>query len=315
MKRLITFGVLGLTLVFHGTLWADQEKEAKEAYSKGRSLYLAGKYSEAAVQLKRAFELKPHPALLRYLGDTFYKMNQAKEALKYYKQYLVEAPEAADREKVEAKVQQLELIIGASEEGQGKKTIPPPPKPQVGTPPPVGSKAPTTAPPQIEPSESTPVALTGEDKEIPMNITRAGLSTSAQPRARQPSKIVPIFAWVTLAVGVGGLAVGVVFNRLAASKANELEDIAKKDNPDLNNPVETFQKPHFDLQQSYKQNNLISIIGFAAGGAIAAASVALFVIDLTRTESPKRTSQNNHHLHFAPMMGLGTYGVAAEMGF
>ena len=92
------------------------DAEAKEAYKKGRALYKAGKYAEAVVELQRAYTLKPHPSLLRYMGDTYYKMNDARKAIDHYKKYLKAAPQAADKEKVEGKVRQLELVVGASDD-------------------------------------------------------------------------------------------------------------------------------------------------------------------------------------------------------
>jgi tetratricopeptide (TPR) repeat protein len=288
-----------------------QESEAREAYKKGRELYKAGKYTEAIVELRKAYSLKPHPALLRYMGDTYYKMNDARKAIDHYKKYLKEAPEAADKDKVEAKVRQLELIIGASEEEEEEETTPPPAQ--------APAVEPTPAPAAPEPKSNIDMMPTGEDKEVPLALSKR------RPQPVQPqtgakdtggSSALSIMKWVAAGVGVAGLALGITFNRLAAGKAGDLEEAVKTEcpsnqpncggNPDMNTPKVQFNEQHFNLQQEYKRNQAISIAGFIAGGVGAGAAILMFVLD-----KPKRTRRAT----IAPVVAEGYLGLSGEVTF
>ena len=95
---------------------ADNAAEARKAFKAGRTAFKAGNYAVAATELGRAYKLKPHPALLRYLGQTYYKMNKARKAISYFKRYLKDSPQAPDRAKIQAKVRELEMVVGASDD-------------------------------------------------------------------------------------------------------------------------------------------------------------------------------------------------------
>jgi tetratricopeptide (TPR) repeat protein len=289
------------------------DAEAKEAYKKGRSLYKAGKYAEAAVELKKAYALKPHPSLLRYMGDTYYKMNDARKAIDHYKKYLKEAPQAADREKVEGKVRQLELVVGASDEGdEEEETAPPPQATDETTPPP---------PPAGGTRSNIDMAPTGEDKEVPMALRhrdaqRAQQAQQAQQQKTEGTSVVSIMKWVAAGVGVAGLVTGIIFNRMAAGEASDLEDAVKNGcplgsancggNPDMNSPKIAFDKVHFDMQQAYNRNNAVSIAGFVAGGVGAAAAVIMFIVD-----KPKR----GRRASVTPMVAEGFVGLTGGVTF
>jgi tetratricopeptide (TPR) repeat protein len=288
---------------------ADTEADARAAYKKGRSHYKEGMYAEAIVELKKAYELKPHPALLRYMGDAYYKLNNAKKAIEHYKLYLKEAPEAADREKIQGKVKQLELIIGASEE----ETTPPAPAPAPAPAPqpaPTPAPAPTTAPK----APTTSMAPTGEDKEVPVALQRRRLTPGPQrPQQRDTgTSALAVMKWISVGAAVGGLALGITFNRLAAGKAGELEDaVSESGNKDGKSPQIPFAKTHFDLQQDYKKNQTISLVGFIAGGVAAGAAVILFVLD---RDKPERR-RVGRRVSVAPLLGEGLYGLGGQLSF
>jgi len=295
---------------------ADAEADAKAAYAKGRAYFKAGQYPEAVAELRKAYTLKPHPALLRYMGDTYYKMNKARLAIDHYKKYLQEAPEAPDKDKIEAKVKQLELIVG--DEPSGGSTVPvpvPAPLPSAG-----GTPAPTPTP---TPSGTKIDAPTGEDREVPVALKRKNFTPTAeqQPEAGPKTGAATVLKWTFLGVGVAGLAMGIVFNRLSASKAKQLEDAVLGEcptsnpncggNPDMNKPVVPFSKDHYDLQQSSKTYRTASIASFVAGSVLTATSVVLFIVDRGK---PERRPGGTRAV-WAPMVGGGTYGLAGEVSF
>jgi hypothetical protein len=304
---------------------ADNEAEAKAAYARGRAHFKAGKYNEAVAELKKAYALKPHPALLRYMGDTYYKMNKARLAIEHYKKYLKEAPEAPDKDKIQTKVKQLEMIVGA--EGDEKSAAP----------------APAPAPPPPPPPEPTPPEPTqpkvdqplGEDREVPVGLDkkRAPGVKPVEPVREEPKprgRPLRIAGWTLLAVGVAGVTMGVVFNRLSAGKAKELEDSVRADcpvdpktglpaecggNPDMDKPVVAFDRRHYDLQQAAKSHRTVSLVSFITGGVLAGTSAALLIVDAMRGGRPEKRAAGAGRVVIAPAIGGGVLGVSGEVGF
>jgi tetratricopeptide (TPR) repeat protein len=302
MKQTWLIMSIALALFVATQAQAGPEEEAKAAFDRGRSFFISGKYEEAIVQLQKAYTIKPHPALLRYIGDSYFKLNKAKEAISHYKRYLQEAPQAVDRVKVEGKVRQLEMIIGSSEE----ETRPAPtPVPPAGV-----AKAPGPAEPVIVPP-------TGEDNEVPVALAPKSLQpTPAAEKREEGTRPLSVLKWVFLGVGVAGLGTGIALNRVAASKATELEDAVKAKNPEMNNPPDkfTFEVEHFDLQQSYKNANTISLVSLIGGGVLTATALVFFLLDKP-SEQSGRTAVREHPLALSPIAGGGTLGLAAEVGF
>ncbi len=282
---------------------AETNKEAaKASYQKGRDLFKSGNYTKAARELQKAYSLKPHPALLKYIGDCYFKMNKGKKAIKYYKLYLKEAPQAADKDKVERKVRQLELVIGTSDD-ESKQEVAAPSEPNALSPAPQPE---STKGNQIE-SDLMP---TGEDKEVPLALTQASMKKGSGRREQTDTSGtsgLKIMKWVSVGLAATGLAMGITFNRLAASKASELEDEVVKTNPTRDKPTVAFSREHFDLEQAYKRNNTISIISFITFGVGTASSVVLFLLD-----RPKR---NRRTAAIAPIVSENTFGFAGSWNF
>lgn len=319
MNRVITILLCAAAIGLCGGV-AHANPEAKEAYKRGRDHYKAGEYQQAIVELKRAYELKPHPRLLRYMGDAYFKLNKAREAIDHYKRYLEQAPQAADRAKVEAKVRKLELVVGTGdEEDEPAPPPPPPPDPDPAPPPPSAGTG----------GGGTDVNLapTGEDKENPLAApTRRETPRSTQKDTSSGGSALSWLKWVAAGVAVAGLAMGITFNRLAAADASDLEEAVKtgclpdesgctpRPNPQMNNPQVPFRREHFDLEQSHSQNQAISIATFVTGGVAAGAAVLLFVLD--KPKRGKRASvPAGSRVGVAPVVGPGYYGVGGEVTF
>ena len=85
--------VAGVTIL-PGVARADAEKlaAARATYQVARAMYDAGRYTEAAVELRRAFDMSPRTPLLRYIGDCYARTARFEEAVEYYTRYLNRAP-------------------------------------------------------------------------------------------------------------------------------------------------------------------------------------------------------------------------------
>ena len=334
MKRLVVLLVAVVLLANAETALADNAAAARAAFNRAKVHFKSKNYREAMVELKTAYRLKPHPSLLRYIGDTYYKMNKARKAIKTYNKYLKLAPMAADKEKVEAKVRQLELIVGAGDDDDDDDVRPAPPPPP--PPPP-----PRTTTPRA-PAKKIDMRPTGEDTEDPLRGGhKPGVTTTprrtghrAMPRRGRGrgrgrsdeggGSGLTVAKWTALGVGVAGIALGVVFNRLAASKASEMEEAVKTDcptnnptcsgNPDMNKPVVSYSKRHHDLMSTYKTSQSVSIATFITGGVLIGTSVVLFVLD--RPAKKKRRGRASvSPLTVTPVVTGDLFGLSGELRF
>jgi tetratricopeptide (TPR) repeat protein len=316
MKKLmavsIVFALVGA--IAAPAMGGDDEDAARAAFKQGRDYFQAGEYTKAAVALKRAYVLRPHPALLRYLGQTYYKMNRAKDAVRAFKRYLKEAPKAPDRKDILARIREIEMVVGAVDEEEEASPAKASPAPRPAPAAPAKAKAAPAAP---KPEPKVDLAPTGEDAEVPRALAeeRRVNETTGPVDSVSRRTWMTYTKWVAAGVGVGGIAAGVVFNRLAASKASELEDaVTKSGNADGTTPKVRYAAEHHDLQEAYKRNNTMSIVSLIAGGAATAAAVTLFILDWGDDDDGQMAGKNRR-LAVTPVAAPGHYGVVTELSF
>ncbi len=93
MRRLIAVGI-AVAFVWGGAAHAGPKspKElAKEHFNKGYAYYQAGQYLKAVKELKKAYEIRPVPLVLYYIGKTYKEAGLSEEALIYFQRFLDEA--------------------------------------------------------------------------------------------------------------------------------------------------------------------------------------------------------------------------------
>jgi tetratricopeptide (TPR) repeat protein len=90
---------------------ADDTELAREQYRRGMKAFKAGQFEDAIDAFSRAYVGKPEPALLYNLAEAHRVLGHDQEALRAYRDYLQRAPEARNREDVEAKCAMLEEAI------------------------------------------------------------------------------------------------------------------------------------------------------------------------------------------------------------
>jgi len=86
------------------------EAEVAEHVAQARRLYLLGHYQEAIGEYRRAYELRADPQFLLDTAEAYRQLGATEQALFYYDRYLAAAPNAPDREIVEDRVTELELL-------------------------------------------------------------------------------------------------------------------------------------------------------------------------------------------------------------
>ncbi len=130
-------------------------RKAQESFDEAQQHYLQARFDEAAQGFEKAYAARPFPQFLYNVGASYHMKAKLKsdvdayrKAVEFYKRYLAEDPQAADKAKVEKAIGVLELEI------QRLKTAGTPP---AGT----GSAAPPPAAPSQEVQQLGDVKVRG----------------------------------------------------------------------------------------------------------------------------------------------------------
>jgi hypothetical protein len=95
------------------TKTVDEEEQAAKHFANGRKLYGEEKYEEAISELLKAYEMRPAPPILLNIARTYEKLKDKKNALRFYKEYLLKARMMdPNRPMVEKVVKELEAEVG-----------------------------------------------------------------------------------------------------------------------------------------------------------------------------------------------------------
>lgn len=101
-----------LVLVIFISLFAcpvqAQETDARALFSLASTAYEEGRFGDCISYLRQAHERDPRPALLLNIGRCASAAGYRQEATAAYVQYLLERPDAEDRDTVEAQVRALQ---------------------------------------------------------------------------------------------------------------------------------------------------------------------------------------------------------------
>jgi hypothetical protein len=129
--------LLILSIVTAATTASAQDaslKKAQEAFDQAQVQYLQGNFDAAADGFKAAYDARPFPQFLYNIGASYHMKGKKAadvdaytKAVDYYKRYLAEDPQAADKDKVE---RSIEVLNGEIER---LKKEPPPPDGGTGT--------------------------------------------------------------------------------------------------------------------------------------------------------------------------------------
>jgi tetratricopeptide (TPR) repeat protein len=226
----------------------EKKQRAKEHYEIATRFYDVGKYGEAVKEYEEAYMLTGDAALLFNIGQAYRLWDRPEDAIRVYKNYLRQRPDAVNRLDVEKKISDLEKVIDERRRGgaaQPAEAVPPSaPTPPTAQVPPTGA-----VPAPIAPIEPPPMAEPGPP---PAGVV-VGESVSAAPAKPQSS-------WLSYSLlGVGGacLVTAAVAGVVGASKAKKLQDASQNHEP-------------FDpaVQQNGKTANGVAVVAGVAGLAI-----------------------------------------------
>lgn len=113
-------------------------KAAKKHFQRGEKLFNLGKFDDALAEYEAAYEKKPLPGFLYNIAQCHRNLGNYKQAIFGYRNYLRQVPDAANREAVEALIDELEAEQRAREDAAARERLdhqPPPPSPRAAHPP------------------------------------------------------------------------------------------------------------------------------------------------------------------------------------
>jgi Tetratricopeptide repeat len=170
---LIVFvATLGVVLASARAAQASEagKKAARPHYDKGASEYNLGHFAEAISEFEKAYEQDPAPILLFNIAQAHRQSGNNERAAFFYRRYLEQEPNAANRTEVEKRIKDLEGVIQqqndvkrrppteVTDQDQRSGTAPPPATPGNLPPPATGSRGAETPapPPPITPASPRP---------------------------------------------------------------------------------------------------------------------------------------------------------------
>jgi tetratricopeptide (TPR) repeat protein len=199
-----------LMLLSAGVARADEPEEQRSRalalIKEGRARYDLGKFDEAILLFQQAYEVWPYPEALFNLAQAWRQKGDARKAVFYYRSYLRNKPDAANREEVEQRIAELEKNIAAEESAKEK--------------PPEGTTTPTDKPPE-EPQQP-PADLYPPKQVEPEPAAPAPVQANPSWDAPQPRWYGDSWGWWL--TGAGAVAAGIGVYLLI--DAAQLEDDA-----------------------------------------------------------------------------------------
>jgi tetratricopeptide (TPR) repeat protein len=144
-----------------------RKRRAYALMVEGQSRFDLGKFDEAIDLFQKAYEVYPYPEALYSIAQGHRMKKDYERAVFFYKSYLRNSPDAANRASVEARIQEMEGLIAAQ---QASATTPP----QGVEKPPAPDGASRPAPADGVPADASPA---------PAKPPNAAPGTSAAPAA------------------------------------------------------------------------------------------------------------------------------------
>ena len=109
LARIAAGLALGALVLSSGTALADERTEARSHFKKGMAEIADGKYDIGIEELKKAYDILPHPNVLYNIARAYVDEGDLENAVAYYKKYLEGNPK--DRDEVAQIVGALEARI------------------------------------------------------------------------------------------------------------------------------------------------------------------------------------------------------------
>ena len=202
----------------------SRTEKAREHYLQGDAYYKLDKYREALQEYEQAYIIKSDPSFLYNIAQCHRLMGDKVEALKFYRRYLKDAPDAPNRAVAEKHVKDLETALSRIPDSNDEPA-------HAGSSTPSGGHAASASPPPLLPAsplspegpQSPPAGPTSGEKLAlnappPPTAEASGAaattlsSESAQQQEKEKRPAIYTRWWFWTAVGaavVGGVLIGI----------------------------------------------------------------------------------------------------------
>lgn len=303
--------IIGPVLLFVGLMTAvgiprANAEDAKALFEQARAAFHDGKYAEAADMFRAAYEMRPSWKILFNIGQSEAAAARYGLALEAFELYLVQGADDVPQERrdeVLKEVERIRILVGflavEAEDGMEVRVD--------GV---ARGKTPLTRPIRVAAGEHSVEVLKGEETVITQVVSIAGGVTStvstvsegpveaktqpeSPPPEAQPAPAAPAPAvskekpskWKLaagisfLGVGAAGIAVGAVFAVKGSKDYQKAKDYQGVD------------REKFDEYNDEKvpRDRVLTIVGFAVGGAFAVAGATLTVLHLRKQKKSRST--------------------------
>jgi tetratricopeptide (TPR) repeat protein len=180
---------------------AADPNDAKSRYLSGQSHYNLNEFAEALQDFKEAYRLRPDPAFLFNIAQCERQLGNLEEAIKFYRTYLRNKPEAGNKREIEKKIDELKGLIEAKKKatmGAPQAVIPPSAVDDQSGPGGASARAPEPTPavvvpasPTNEPPPAAPEAAKATTSTSASTPTSANASAGTTLAAAEPSPATP----------------------------------------------------------------------------------------------------------------------------
>lgn len=121
------FGILvPLILLLASSATAEDRDKAREAFQRGNQHYALGEYEAALEEFKAAYRNFEDPTFLFNIGQCERQLERRADAIRSYRMYLVNAPDASNREVVRGLIERLEHELADERAAKPPATTPAP---------------------------------------------------------------------------------------------------------------------------------------------------------------------------------------------
>ncbi len=104
---------------------AKQDSRAFEAYGRGQRLFGEHNYTAAQAAFEEAYQADPNPVVLLSIAEAQQRRSMWNEAIVTFERYLIERPDAPDRERVRQEVEAIrDALAPVVEKSSGRATAP-----------------------------------------------------------------------------------------------------------------------------------------------------------------------------------------------
>jgi outer membrane receptor for ferrienterochelin and colicin len=110
LSRIAAALLLGAVVLTSGRARADERTEARAHFKKGMAAIVDGRYDAGIEELKKAYDILPHPNVLYNIARAYVDIGDLEDAIANYRRYLEGNP--SDRDEVARIVASLEARIG-----------------------------------------------------------------------------------------------------------------------------------------------------------------------------------------------------------